>query len=238
MPKFWGRNTDRGNFMSMFRSSRRHATPDLDLLMPDAPLRQTWRTRNGNDILDAEFVTIKETTFRDYGNDNRHGAYQQPRSQHVTALIALRSLIDWTDRKLSSLSVDGYSAIVAAAVVGVFFISGGFTMVLHQNAAPAAPADPLAITHVSVTPQDAGGMDVLVINGVVENNGSKPQAVPAIRADLFAAKGEKVASMLIEPPVTEMRPGVSRGFSAKLRHPGGKTPEIKLSFAGAGVSEH
>ena len=223
--------------MGMFRSSRRHATPDLDLLMPEAPLRQTWRTRNGDDILDAEFVTIKETPFRDYGNDNRHDAFQQPRSQPVLALAALRSLIDWVDRKLSGLSVDGYSAIVAAAVVGVFFISGGFTMLLHQNTASAAPVDPLIITHISVTPQDAGGMDVLVINGIVENNGNEPQAVPAIRADLFAAKGEKVASMLIEPPVAEMQPGVSRGFSAKLRHPGGKTPDIKLSFAGAGVSQ-
>ncbi|UHS59668.1 DUF3426 domain-containing protein [Agrobacterium vaccinii] len=221
----------------MFRSSRRHATPDLDLLMPEAPLRQTWRTRNGDDILDAEFVTIKETPFRDYGNDNRHDAFQQPRSRPVSALAALRSLIDWVDRKLSGLSVDGYSAIVAAAVVGVFFISGGFTMLLHQNTANAAPVDPLVITHISVTPQDAGGMDVLVINGIVENNGNEPQAVPAIRADLFAAKGEKVASMLIEPPVAEMQPGVSRGFSAKLRHPGGKTPDIKLSFAGAGVSQ-
>ncbi len=223
--------------MGMFRSSRRHATPDLDLLMPEAPLRQTWRTRNGDDILDAEFVTIKETPFRDYGNDNRHDAFQQPRSQPVSALAALRSLIDWVDRKLSGLSVDGYSAIVAAAVVGVFFISGGFTMLLHQNTASAAPVDPLVITHISVTPQDAGGMDVLVINGIVENNGNEPQTVPAIRADLFAAKGEKVASMLIEPPVAEMQPGVSRGFSAKLCHPGGKTPDIKLSFAGAGVSQ-
>ncbi len=36
--------------------------------------------------------------------------------------------------------------------------------------------------------------------------------------------------MLIEPPITEIGPGQSHGFSAKLRHPGGKTPEIKLSF--------
>lgn len=224
--------------MAMFRSSRRHATPDLDLLMPDAPLRQTWRTRTSNDILDAEFVTIKETPFRDYGNDNRHRAYQQAKPpQSVSALSALRSLVDWIDRKLSSLSVDGYSAIVAAAVVGVFFISGGFTMLMHQNSARAAPVDPLAITHISVTPQDAGGMDVLVINGIVENNGRTSQQVPTIRADLFASKGEKVASMLIEPPVTEMEAGVSHGFSAKLRHPGGKNPEIKLSFAKPGVSE-
>lgn len=224
--------------MGMFRSSRRHATLDLDLLIPEAPLRQTGRKRAGGDTIDAEFVTIKETPFRDYGNDNRRRAFQQPRPKAVSALGAIRSLIDRVDRKLSSLSVDGYSAIVAAAVVGVFFISGGFTILFHQNMATAAPVDPLAITHISISPQDAGGMGVLVINGVIENKSAEPQMVPAIRADLFAAKGEKVASMLIEPPVVEMKAGRQYGFSARLRHPGGKTPDIKLSFAGAGVSEH
>jgi hypothetical protein len=34
-----------------------------------------------------------------------------------------------------------------------------------------------------------------------------------------------------------MQPGFSHGFSAKLRHPGGKTPDIKLSFVEAGASE-
>ena len=80
-------------------------------------------------------------------------------------------------------------------------------------------------------------MEVLLINGIVENNSNDPQALPAIRADLFASKGEKVASMLIEPPVQDIKAGLSHGFSARLRHPGGKTPEIKLSFAETGVSE-
>jgi hypothetical protein len=80
-------------------------------------------------------------------------------------------------------------------------------------------------------------MEVLLINGIVENNGHDVQAVPTIRADLFVAKGEKVASMLIEPPVAEIKPGLSHGFSAKLRHPGGKTPEIRLSFAQTDVSD-
>lgn len=224
--------------MSMFRSSRRQAALDLDLLMPETPLRQTWRTRNSQqDIIDAEFVTIKETPLRDYGNDNRHAAYQQSKSQALTALGAFRFFIHRLDRKLSGLSVDGYSAIVAATVVSVFFLSGGFTMIPYEKTAVAAPVDPLGITHVSITPQDAGGMEVLLINGIVENNGHDVQAVPTIRADLFVAKGEKVASMLIEPPVAEIKPGLSHGFSAKLRHPGGKTPEIRLSFAQTDVSD-
>lgn len=222
--------------MGMFRSTRRQAALDLDLLMPEAPLRQTWRTRNGGDILDAEFVTIKETPFCDHGNDNRQRNYQQKASKPTGALNAFVSLVGWADRKLSGLSVDGYSAIVAATVVGVFFLSGGFSIMLQEKSV-AAPVPALSITHVTVTPQDAGGMDVLLINGVVENNSDGLQEVPAIRADLFASKGEKVASMLIEPPCRNIKAGLSHGFSAKLRHPGGKTPEIKLSFAETGVSE-
>lgn len=223
--------------MAMFRSSRRHAAFDLDLLMPETPQRQKAQARSGEDIVDAEFVTIKETPARDYGNDNRRAASQRDVSKPFTGLDALRIAIERIDRKLSGLSVDGYSAIVAAAVVGVFFLSGGFAMILHKNEAVAAVVEPLGISHITITPQDAGGMEILVINGIVENNSGVMQDIPAIRADLFVAKGEKVASMLIEPPVSEIKAGTSQGFTAKLRHPGGKTPEIKLSFAQTGVSD-
>ncbi|NTF34154.1 hypothetical protein [Rhizobium skierniewicense] len=221
----------------MFRSSRRQAAFDLDLLMPEPPPRQRARPRSNTDILDAEFVTIKETPARDYGNDNRRAASHGSVPPSFTALDALRFTIERIDRKLSGLSVDGYSAIVAAAVVGVFFLSGGFAMILHKNEAVAAVVEPLDISHITITPQDAGGMEVLVINGIVENKSGTVQDIPAIRADLFVAKGEKVASMLIEPPVLEIKAGASQGFTAKLRHPGGKTPKITLSFAQTGASE-
>ncbi len=223
--------------MGMFRSSRRHTTADYDLLMPEAPITRQNQPRARREVIDVDFVTIKETARRDYGNDNRRAAYQQRKWKAVGALDAFQAMIAWVDRKLSSLSVDGYSAIVAAAVVGVFLLSGGFSVLPEQKVEVAALPDPLAITHISITPQDAGGMEVLVINGIVENNGQNLQPIPSIRADLFAAKGEKVASMLIEPPVSAIAPGRSHGFSAKLRHPGGKTPEIKLSFTETGVSD-
>ncbi|MCL6653803.1 hypothetical protein A6R70_16055 [Agrobacterium rubi] len=220
----------------MFRSSRRHAAFDLDLLMPETPPRHKAQARSSEDIVDAEFVTIKETPARDYGNDNRRAASQRNVSKPFTGLDAFRIAIERIDRKLSGLSVDGYSAIVAAAVVGVFFLSGGFA-ILHKNEAVAAVVEPLGISHITITPQDAGGMEILVINGIVENNSGVMQDIPAIRADLFVAKGEKVASMLIEPPVSEIKAGTRQGFTAKLRHPGGKIPEIKLSFAQTGVSD-
>lgn len=223
--------------MGMFRSSRRDTSPDYDLLMPEAPAAKQNRPRTQREAVDADFTTIRDITQRGYGNDNRPAGYQQRKVRTVGAFDAVQSMIAWADRKLTSLSVDGYSAIVAAAVVGVFLLSGGFTMVPQQKDVMAAAPEPLAITHISITPEDAGGMEVLLINGIVENASSDLQTVPMIRADLFVTKGEKVASMLIEPQFNQIAPGQSQGFSARLRHPGGKLPEIKLSFAGMGASE-
>jgi len=220
----------------MFRSSRRQAAFDFDLLMPETPTRRTARTTGPDrDVVDAEFVTIKENRARQPGNDNRGTTSQHKAKTPVTVGAVGLALIGWLDRRLSRLSADAYSALVAGLAIFVFICSGGLSVVVPEKTAVAASVNPLAISHVTVTPQEAGGMDILLINGIVENNGGDLEEVPAIRADLFAAKGQLVASMVIEPPVKQMQPGLSHGFSAKLRHPGGKTPEIKLSFVEAGA---
>ncbi len=222
--------------MAMFRSSRRQAAFDFDLLMPETPTRRTARTTGPDrDVVDAEFVTIKENRARQPGNDNRGTTSQHKAKTPVTVGAVGLALIGWLDRRLSRLSADAYSALVAGLAIFVFICSGGLSVVVPEKTAVAAPVNPLAISHVTITPQEAGGMDILLINGIVENNGGDLEEVPAIRADLFAAKGQLVASMVIEPPVKQMQPGLSHGFSAKLRHPGGKTPEIKLSFVEAGA---
>jgi len=222
--------------MAMFRSSRRQAAFDFDLLMPETPTRRTARTTGPDrDVVDAEFVTIKENRARQPGNDNRGTTSQHKAKMPVTVGAVGLALIGWLDRRLSRLSADAYSALVAGLAIFVFICSGGLSVVVPEKTAVAAPVNPLAISHVTITPKEAGGMDILLINGIVENNGGNLEEVPAIRADLFAAKGQLVASMVIEPPVKQMQPGLSHGFSAKLRHPGGKTPEIKLSFVEAGA---
>jgi hypothetical protein len=222
----------------MFRSSRRQAAFDFDLLMPETPVRRTARAANPTlDVVDAEFVTIKENRSRQPGNDNRGAMRRQMEKPSVTVGVLGYAFIGWVDRKLSRLSVDAYSALVAGLAILVFVCSGGLSVVVPEKPAIAASVNPLAISHVTVTPQEAGGMDILLINGIVENNGTALEEVPAIRADLFVARGQLVASMVIEPPVRQMQPGFSHGFSAKLRHPGGKTPDIKLSFVEADASE-
>ncbi len=87
-------------------------------------------------------------------------AYQQGKRRTVGALETFQAMIAWIDRKLSSLSVDGYSAVVAAAAVGMFFMAGGFSVLPTERPAVEAPPEPLAISHISITPQDAGGMEV------------------------------------------------------------------------------
>lgn len=224
--------------MAMFRSSRRQAAFDFDLLMPETPVRRTARAANPDrDVVDAEFVTIKENRSPRPGNDNRGAARRQAAKPPVTLAMLCLAFIGWVDRRLARLSADAYSALVAGLAIFVFVGSGGLSVVVPEKQAVAASVNPLAISHVTVTPMEADGMDTLLINGIVENNGGNLEEVPALRADLFAAKGQLVASMVIEPPVKEVQPGFSHGFSAKLRHPGGKTPEIKLSFVEAGASE-
>jgi hypothetical protein len=219
--------------MNMFRSSRRQPAFDFDLLLPETPVRRASRpTPANNDVVDADFVTVTDTPKHDHGNDNRNRRYQQT----VKSASALSTIIGRFETALGKLSVDAYSAVVALAVVIVFAFSGGFTFVSAKHVPAVSQMSPLDISHVTITPQDAGGMEVLLITGVVENNGSGTLALPAIRADMFAANGQLVASMLIDPPVRDIGSQHSHGFSAKLRHPGGKTPEVKLSFVETGVS--
>lgn len=219
--------------MGMFRSSRRHDTFDFDLLLPEHPARKAQRSAPAaNDVIDAEFVTVKETPARGYGNDNRQRRYQQ----RVMPSQPFPGLLRQVEARLGKLSVDAYSALVALSVVVVFGVSGGFTLVSGAPAAVQEQVNPLGISHITITPQDADGMEVLSINGIVENHGGDVLAVPNIRADLMSENGQLVASIVINPPVAEILAGQSHGFTTKLRHPGGKTPRVKLSFMETGVS--
>ncbi len=77
------------------------------------------------------------------------------------------------------LSADSFSAVVALVFLLVFGFAGGFSMFLQDG--QASDARGLDITHVSLTQQDADGMKVLLINGIVENRGSTGLSVPPSR---------------------------------------------------------
>lgn len=195
-----------------------------DFLPPQATERPRPRSAPARrDVVDAHFITLP-ATGRGFSNDNR-----KPSPRPAVASRAIGRL----EARLRRLSNDAYSAVVAAVFVGVFMICGGFSIIPGET--QVAIERPLELVHVSVTPQDSGGMRVLLVNGIVENRSGNARNLPAIRADIFA-DGRLIASTLIAPPVNEIGADHSRGFSAKLRHPGGKNPDVRLSFDDAGVS--
>ncbi|MET3587092.1 hypothetical protein ABID21_003214 [Pseudorhizobium tarimense] len=208
----------------------------VDILPPEPAAKHVRRAhRGGGSVTDADFVTLRPKPLRDRRfetqNDNRRTASG---AKPAAAASPPAALVERVERLLSRLSADMFSAVVAAAFLVVFGLAGGFSLFVGQGNGPVE-APTLDITHVTVTPQEAEGMPVLLINGIVENRGRTGLNLPSIRADLFR-EGALLSSTLINPPVSQMQSGHSHGFSVRIPHPGGKTPELKLSFAGEDAS--
>lgn len=222
--------------MSMFRSSRRQTAPDFDLLVPETRTRRIEKRFFDQEVVDADFIDVKDAISRPHGNDNQGRAAPTRKAPIYGDMKTFSALISKVERYLSRLTIDGFAAVIAASIICVFVLSGGFSLFSSDEAIAAKPFNPLGISYVNITPQYVSGHDVLVISGVIENHGTSALEVPQILASLSAGRGEFVASMIIQPPISQIKPGNSHGFSAKLRHPGGKTPEIKLSFMQTDVS--
>jgi hypothetical protein len=141
------------------------------------------------------------------------------------AMIA--SWIRLAEGWLQRASIASFAVLVTALFVLVFTVAGGFSGLSGANAAYSG--SPLNFTHVTVTPRDANGMRILMLNGIIENNGGTTQTVRPIRADIFTDE-QLTASIVINPPADVIYGGQSRGFSARMQHSGGKMPEVRLSF--------
>lgn len=196
----------------------------MDILPPEPEISRRRLGLRRGEVIDAKFEPVPERrqarSRQSFHNDNRHP--QGDRTQRAGGIAG-------AERLLSKLSADLFCALVAVAFIAVFAACGGFTF-LFKAAEATASTGPLDITHVSLTPQDANGMRVLLINGIVENVSSDARPMPAIRADLMA-DNRVVASTLISPSAGGIEAGHSRGFSARVPHPGGKLPDLRLSFA-------
>ncbi|RWX74394.1 hypothetical protein EPK99_24725 [Neorhizobium lilium] len=217
--------------MNTFRRQHGKTIIRMDILPPERKAGSVFRAPQRHaEVVDAQFEPVQErrgsTRAPRSHNDNR-------KSRAASAGMAAPCLAH-VEAVLKRLPPDAFSALVAAAFVAVFALAGGFSF-LFQNAAAVEAAPAFDITHVSMVPQDADGMRVLLINGIVENRGSDKRAMPSIRADLIS--GEVVlASTMINPPQGVLEGRQSRGFTAKVPHPGGKLPDLRLSVAGRGVS--
>ncbi|MBX5014225.1 hypothetical protein HJB67_30610 [Rhizobium lentis] len=206
--------------------SRRTRGQTYDFLPPE-PARRQYRTARPADISDAEFVTVgkarpKEFSARIHNDNRRRMGAAQPSLLSATVASALRTAESWLQRA----SLQSFAILVLALAVLVFGLTGGFSGLSAEGASSGAP---LHFTHVTVTPRDANGMRVLVINGIIENESGTTQTVHPIRADLVTDE-RLTASIVIDSPADVIYAGQSRGFSARVQHAGGKMPEVRLSF--------
>ncbi|CAN7315611.1 hypothetical protein LJR030_003240 [Rhizobium sp. LjRoot30] len=226
--------------MATFRPRQHSNAARYDFIPPEkGTSARKASTNRKTDIVDAEFVVIRDPRPRNTSsfryNDNKPSRALQPHNPPASRLAMLARLLVGCERLLRRVPERAFTGLVALLFVIVFGVSGGFYGIAGASTPGPASVKPLDITHVSLTPQDANGMRVLLVNGIVENRTEGTMAVPGIRADLVS--GDRlIASTIIEPPVGEIDGGHSRGFSARLPHLGGKIPDIRLSFTEPGVS--
>jgi hypothetical protein len=204
-----------------------------DFLPPERVIRQPRRMPRRDDVADAEFVVVGKVRPQGASasarnttrNDNRRRSVPpkaQPSVLIATAAAVVRGMEVW----LQQASLRGFAALVISLFVLVFGLAGGFSGLSKSGASPATT---LHFSHVTITPRDANGMRILLINGIIENESGVTQQVKPIRADLVADE-RLTASIVIAPPTDAIYAGQSRGFSARVQHAGGKVPDVRLSF--------
>lgn len=226
--------------MGAFRFRHQPEKFEADLLPPERPSRAYAqpRFREIPDIVDAEFVTVvdggprRSFDARQF-NDNRHGGVMNGAATSPSEPgISLAEMLLASERFLARLTTRDFATLLSAIVLFVFILAGTLAV---GSLGPRVARSGLDITHVSLTPRDADGMRLLVINAIVENRSGDTQPVPPVRADLVL-DGALIASVVIHPPVSRIGGGESHGLRARLQHPGGKMPELKLSFMDEAVA--
>ncbi|AYG67561.1 MULTISPECIES: hypothetical protein [unclassified Rhizobium] len=219
--------------MGAFRHRQQQAGMVYDLIPPErgSGSGHAHRFMPKPDIVDAEFVTVSGARGKTASSVNmRYGGHPQSRPRPATrknALSRILSVLRGAEEILQQASRRSFAALIVSLAILIFGLSGGFS---GLSSAPAeGAAAPLQFSHVTLTPRDENGLQVLKLNGIIENDSGATLSVPQMRADLFAGD-QLVRSIVVDTPVDRLGPHESRGFSTRLQHPGGKTPDVRLSF--------
>lgn len=227
--------------MSTFQDRRKaRADMPIDILPPEGErsrdkgkvIRFPKSFTGPSDVEDAHFVPVNDRSRRRETSDMPFSD-RRPRKADVAApKNHIGGMFGAIEKRLLRLSPDAFVAVVASVVVTVFTLFGGFSLL--SGGASVDPGPAIDITHVTMTPQDANGMRVLLINGIVENRTENRLAMPSIRAELISGE-TVVASTLISTSASQIGGRESYGFSVRVPHPGGKLPDLRLSLAERGA---
>jgi hypothetical protein len=227
--------------MDAFHHRRQQAAKVYDLLPPERQTRRSpIRFERKPDVSDAEFVTIYPERSPANGpvgatrkvDVGARAAAASPPVFSSPVLDGIAACLRRAEKWLQRASPRTFLGLAATLFLVVFAAASSFAGLFDR---PAAGPAALSFSHVTLTPRDANGMHILVLNGIIENETGLAAPVPRIRAD-FVADDRVLASILVEPPTDRLGVGESRGFMARLPHPGGKTPDVRLSFMPSGAS--
>jgi hypothetical protein len=89
----------------------------------------------------------------------------------------------------------------------------------------------LNIRDVKSSREVKGGVDVLVVRGVVANVTEEDRMVPMIRIALYDSAGEEVQHVIAPPLKNRLQPGATIGFSAKLPEPSALARRLEVTFS-------
>ena len=89
----------------------------------------------------------------------------------------------------------------------------------------------LDIRDVKSSREVEGGVDVLVVRGLVANISEEDRMVPMIRVALYDGAGEEVQHVIAPPLKNRLQPGATIGFSAKLPEPSALARRLEVTFS-------
>lgn len=88
----------------------------------------------------------------------------------------------------------------------------------------------LDIRRVTSERANEGGVDVLVVRGVIANVSDVERQVPLVRVILFDASNKEVQSVTVTPPKPSLGPATEVGFRAPVRDPSPLARRVEVTF--------
>ena len=214
-----------------FAQNRQKA--NADVIAPERRFRQSaaWPSAaRGEQVSDAEFeVVAPGPSARRYPvfNDNSETKSERPQVKPVAGRESPRAHFgtraEPPQGRLWLKLVAGALVVIAC---GVIFAS---LRLLSESASSG-----LVIADIHQSPVDSNGLRVVELTGAVENHGDGPLSLPPLIAEVKSETGA-ISRSAVSLGDRELAAGATARFLIRMSSPGGKHPQVSVSFAAKGV---
>lgn len=231
--------------MRSFQSARRETHDPSDFITPETAFGRRQRGKavavRQPDIVDAEFEVVHDDARRKPSSQNDNELRDELNADIMAAIGATfpSSVLQTVKEAISELFA-ATSKIPARGLLGIaVFLSISLTLGVYFYG-PMGPSvayrgpNGLTILDLHQSPVDSNGLRIIELTGTVENGSSVAASLPPVLAELRTDSGlvAKTAVSLGDAP---LQAGKSAHFSIRIPYPGGKNPQVAVSFATKGV---